>query len=65
MQVLRAYDFNRNDCTMDLKCEHCGKEVVDKSAYNDEYYRVKVVPDRHCPNCGKNSHGEIHIKHSK
>lgn len=57
MHVLRAYDFIRNDCTMDLKCEHCGHESVDKSAYNDEYYRLKVVADRCCPSCGKDAAG--------
>lgn len=59
MRVLRAYDFNRNDCTMDLQCEHCLHEVKVTSAYNDEFYRVKVVPTRHCPKCGKNSAGNI------
>lgn len=58
MKVLKAYDFHRNDCTMDIECEHCGHVDVAKSAYNDDYYRNKVVPDRHCPKCGKNSAGK-------
>lgn len=62
MKVLCAYNFMRNDCTMDTQCEHCGHIEVDKSAYNDEYYRVKVVADRHCSNCGKNSAGETEEK---
>lgn len=59
MQVLRAYNFLRNDCTMDEQCEFCGHVHVNKYAYNDEYYRVEVVPAKYCPNCGKNSAGQL------
>lgn len=63
MKVLKAYDFIRNDCTMDLECEHCGHIDIDKSAYNDEYFRNHVAPDRHCHKCGKDSVGRISILH--
>jgi hypothetical protein len=58
MRVLRAYNFMRNDCTMDEECEWCGFVYVDKYAYNDEFYRTIVVPDRCCSKCGKNSKGQ-------
>lgn len=63
MYVIKAYDFFRNDCTMDLQCEHCGHMDTDKSAYNDEYFRNHVVPDRHCSKCGKDAGGMIKILH--
>ena len=60
MQVIKAYNFLRNDCTMDEECEWCGFVYIDRYAYNDEYYRTHVVPDRCCSKCGKNSKGQTH-----
>lgn len=59
MKVKRIFGLYRNDCKMDLECEHCGHEQVDKYAYNDNYYINAVVPkERYCDNCKKNTEGE-------
>lgn len=58
MKVLNIRDIMRNDCTMDIQCEHCGHIEVDKSAYNDSNYIHNVVPDRYCPHCNLNAKGE-------
>lgn len=59
MQPVNAFNFMRNDCYYNIKCEHCGHTEVDKYGYNDENYRVNVIPAMYCPQCGKNSKGEI------
>lgn len=59
MKVIRIRDMIRNDCTMDLECEHCGHEQEDRSAYDDRFYINAVVPkERYCDKCKKNSAGE-------
>lgn len=60
MKVVKIYNLMRNDCSMDLECEHCGHKAVDNSAYNDSYYIHTVVPQtRYCIECEKNSLGEL------
>lgn len=59
MQVINIRDLMRNDCTMDLQCDHCGHKQEDKSAYNDNYYIHTVVPvERYCKKCQKNAAGK-------
>lgn len=58
MKVTAIKNLMRNDCTMELECEHCGHEQDDKSAYNDNYYINNVVPaERYCDKCKKNTAG--------
>lgn len=59
MKVIKIYDIFRNDCTMDCQCEFCGHIDIDKSAYNDDYFRNTVVPKRSCSACGKSTISEI------
>lgn len=59
MKAINAFNFSRNDCHYEIECEHCGNKEIDKYGYNDEYYRVKVIPAKHCSKCGKDSKGEL------
>lgn len=61
MHALNAFNFSRNDCHYKIKCEHCNHEEVDKYGYNDENYRVNVIPSMYCSKCKLNSRGH-HIR---
>jgi hypothetical protein len=58
MKVIAIKNLHRNDCDMDIQCEHCGAKETDTSAYNDHNYIHNVVPGFHCKKCGKNAKGE-------
>ena len=58
MRIEKIIQRHRNDFHWLGKCEHCGKEERYGDGYADDFYCLRVVPGRHCPSCGLNSHGE-------
>lgn len=55
MQVVKRYNQNRRDLTIDMECEGCGNTETDHSAYDDSNFWENVIPDKHCSSCGKSS----------
>ena len=49
---------NRNDFKFIAFCRHCLTQTRYGDGYADHYYQTKVLPARHCPNCGKNECGD-------
>jgi len=58
MKVVKRYDQNRRDLTIDIKCEFCGNEIMDESAYDDRNFWKNVVPGWECEKCGKSTKSE-------
>lgn len=48
---------NRNDFKF-IAERDCGKTTRIGDGYADTYYQQRVFPDRQCPHCGLNEHGE-------
>lgn len=55
MEVIRRYNYNRRDCWIDVKCESCGHEIINMSAYDDRNYWDNVIPNKKCPECDKST----------
>ena len=55
MKVLRKYNQHRRDCSIDLKCEGCGAERTNRSAYDDRNFWDNVVPDMRCDECDEST----------
>ena len=54
MKVIKRYNQNRRDLTIDLECEGCGEKQT-RGAYDDRNYWDNVVPNFKCPKCNKSS----------
>ena len=54
IEVTRRY---KNDFHWKGRCRHCGHETTYGDGYADAFYCLKVVPGRHCPECGKDCYG--------
>lgn len=55
MKVTKRYNQHRRDLTIDLKCEGCGIEETNKSAYDDRNFWDNVVPRFKRKGCRKSS----------
>ena len=58
MKVVKRYNQNRRDLTIDIECEFCGNGVTGKSAYDDRNFWANVVPVWECKKCGKSTKSE-------
>lgn len=58
MELISTSKHHRNDYHWRGRCRHCGHEQEYGDGYADAYYTQKVVPGRHCSECGLNCHGE-------
>ena len=55
MKVVKRYNQNRRDLSIDMECEDCGAKDTYNSAYDDRNFWDNVVPDFKCEVCGKSS----------
>jgi hypothetical protein len=60
MELVKITRRHRNDFHWIGRCRWCGHEERYGDGYADEFYCLKVVPHRHCSECGKNCYGETH-----
>jgi hypothetical protein len=58
MYIKNLIERYRNDFSFVCGCEHCGHTFKRGDGYADTYFCQVVVPNQHCPECGKNTYGE-------
>jgi len=56
MIILRILSQNRRDLRVDFICEHCLTVEKNKSAYDDDFFHEKIVPDMKCKRCHNKAH---------
>lgn len=61
MKVIRIYDYNRRDCTIDIKCEFCGNKEIGLTAYDDRNFWDNVISNFVCKACNKKGDGKQKI----
>ncbi len=57
MRVVKRYNQNRRDLTIDIQCESCQSKAT-ISAYDDLNYWENVLPNIRCGHCGKTTYGQ-------
>lgn len=57
MRIKEVTWRHRNDFHFTAECEHCQHVAKYGDGYADHFYCTQVVPNRYCPECGKNSYG--------
>lgn len=57
MRLKEITSQHRNDFHWIGECEHCGKTKRYGDGYADDFYCLRVIPARHCSECGLNSYG--------
>lgn len=58
MHIVEVTWRNRNDFAFKAQCRHCKAISAHGDGYADARYQADVFPDRCCPGCGLNEHGE-------
>lgn len=59
MRIIEVTNRHRNDFHWVGQCEHCDHVEKYGDGYADNFYCTQVVPGRYCPECGRNSHGDV------
>jgi len=59
MELREVLSRHRNDFSWLGQCRHCAHIERYGDGYADAFYCQRVVPERHCPNCGLNCYGEM------
>lgn len=57
MRIGKVTYRNKNDFHFIAEC-NCGRSTHVTDGYADAFYQLCVFPDRKCPHCGMNEHGE-------
>lgn len=58
MELIEVTSRHRNDFHWKGKCRHCNHVEHYGDGYADDFYCLRVVPNRHCPKCNLNCYGE-------